>query len=113
MVMPGTLLREGLVGHEADQLQELLFRALDALAHRRHAVVAVDGVIEQRVSALLEARLPGFAITSEGCVGGGIGVAELAAVGVDLRQSRVFGGRVVGGVGRRFGVFAAARQRHG
>src|SRR5471032_2320375 len=45
-------------GHKADQRHKLRLGALHAQAHRRHAVVAVDAVVEQRVGALGNARVP-------------------------------------------------------
>jgi hypothetical protein len=58
-------LLEVLAGHEADQRQEIGFAALHAHAHRGHAVVAVDGVIQQAVHALLQTRLPRYLVAPE------------------------------------------------
>ena len=61
--------------------------------------------------ALADARLPGLTIASQRRIGGRVGVAQLAAVDVDLREGRVGGCGTAGGR-RRCGFFAAAAQRH-
>lgn len=63
---------EGLAGHVADQGQELCLGALHAQAHGRHALVAVDAVIEQALRTLGKAWRPGRRVAGQGAPEAGL-----------------------------------------